>query len=360
MISEDVFREEYIRAIKEQKEFARINPANLEKMIYAFFLLELLKHEKLDFVFKGGTCLALLFDKPKRFSIDVDILTSQSREEIEKVLSRITDDKKFVRFVLDEKRSYQVDSIPKAHYYFSFNSVIDKRETGIMLDVLFGENFYPKTKETEINNSFLKIEGEVSKIITPTINSLTGDKLTTFAPNTTGYQYKKELELQIVKQLFDLSFLFDEINDYEEVFNAFEAKVKTLNTYPNNNWKSETILDDIFNSSLILSTSGALLQSDEMYKYEEFETGVSRISDFLIQRPFHIQTAIEAASKVALLSAKIKMQNANLLEPFNETEGLAKYIIEDQRYSLLNKLRKQATLSLYYWNLAIKTIGAMN
>ena len=44
----------------------------IEKVIRAFLLLEGLVREDVEFVFKGGTALMLLFNSTKRLSIDID------------------------------------------------------------------------------------------------------------------------------------------------------------------------------------------------------------------------------------------------------------------------------------------------
>ena len=51
-------------------------------MIWALTLLEQLKIYGLNFTFKGGTALLLATEKPKRFSIDFDIITEHTEKEI--------------------------------------------------------------------------------------------------------------------------------------------------------------------------------------------------------------------------------------------------------------------------------------
>lgn len=55
----------------------RIDPKLIEKVIYALTLLEQLQLHNLNFVFKGGTALLLATETPKRFSIDIDIITEE-------------------------------------------------------------------------------------------------------------------------------------------------------------------------------------------------------------------------------------------------------------------------------------------
>ena len=58
----------------------------IEKVIWALTLLEQLQVNGLNFTFKGGTALVLATEKPKRFSIDIDIITEHSEKEITAVL----------------------------------------------------------------------------------------------------------------------------------------------------------------------------------------------------------------------------------------------------------------------------------
>ena len=65
----------------------RIDPKLIEKVIYALTFLEQLRLHHLDFVFKGGTALLLATETPKRFSIDIDIITEEPEDKIALILS---------------------------------------------------------------------------------------------------------------------------------------------------------------------------------------------------------------------------------------------------------------------------------
>ncbi len=357
MIKEETFNAERIKDFRKQKEFAKIDVIILEKMIYALYLLELLKIEKLDFIFKGGTSLVLLFKQPKRFSIDVDILTKHSREDIEKVLESICESYRFTRFELDKNRSYQKDGVPKAHYYLYFNSSIEKKESQIMLDVLFDEYFYPKTVELPLRSDFLVVDESVTKIRIPTINSIAGDKITVFAPNTSGYLYNKGLGIQIIKQLFDLGYLFDELDDYSEFADSFDKKFERLEKYFRKKWTQDQILDDILDSSLLLSSDKRSISGIKLTKYEELFSGIGQLSNFLIKRPFNPDIAIESAAKTALLAAKLMTRNFDPIDQFDREKGISGYQIEDEKYSFLNRYRRTPSLALFYFNQMVKVLN---
>ena len=83
MIKTHCFEKEWIDGFKRQKPYSKINPPLLEKMIHALSLLQHLKKQGLPFIFKGGTSLLLLLENARRFSVDIDILTQASRQEVE-------------------------------------------------------------------------------------------------------------------------------------------------------------------------------------------------------------------------------------------------------------------------------------
>src|ERR1035437_6589189 len=123
MIKDESFSKQWILGMWQKAEYRKSHPELMEKMIYALYLVEKLSEQNISFVFKGGTCLTLLFPKLTRFSIDVDIIAQINTKTIEDVLKIIVRDSKFSRFERDEKRSY-ADGFPKAHYELFFVSVM--------------------------------------------------------------------------------------------------------------------------------------------------------------------------------------------------------------------------------------------
>jgi len=108
MIHPQSFTKEWLDSHRAKPGYERINPPLVEKMIHALALVEQLSSQGLVFVFKGGTSLILLLEDAGRFSIDIDIITTASRRDIERVLVAICAGSPFFRFELNEKRSYKV------------------------------------------------------------------------------------------------------------------------------------------------------------------------------------------------------------------------------------------------------------
>ena len=71
MLLQKNFGEEHIR---ELQGISHRDPVLLERAVYAFGLLEALAKVGMPFIFKGGTCLMLLMEHPRRLSTDIDII----------------------------------------------------------------------------------------------------------------------------------------------------------------------------------------------------------------------------------------------------------------------------------------------
>ena len=203
----------------------RIDPKLIEKVIWALILLEQLKMNGLNFTFKGGTALLLATEKPKRFSIDIDIITEHSEKEIIAVLQKIKDDKIFLDWEDDNNRKHTPDA-PIGHFKTYYKSVVDGNIEPILLDLLYTPNPYPEIQEVAIMHPWLSTSGEETRITMPTFDAILGDKLTAFAPKTTGILYSKNRPVEIIKQLYDIAFLFDNSKDLEIVKASYNKVVQ--------------------------------------------------------------------------------------------------------------------------------------
>ena len=76
--------------------------------------------------------------------------------------------------------------IVKRHFKFEYESPVHKDPLYVLLDVLYEENHYGQIIKKEIKNSLLLTDGENLSVQMPSLDCLLGDKLTAFAPHTTG------------------------------------------------------------------------------------------------------------------------------------------------------------------------------
>lgn len=364
MIKEHCFTEEWLDEFKKQTAHQRIDKAILEKMIYAIHLLERIKANGLNFIFKGGTSLILLLEEGNRFSIDIDIICKTDRETLEKTLTQVVNSSNFKSFELDEHRSYKV-GVPKAHYSFAFDSATRGKYSGtVLLDILIEDSVYPALTEKRLQTKWIETEGETN-ISLPTIDAITGDKLTAFAPNTVGIPYFKgkdqqPFSMEICKQLFDLSKLFERIENMEIVAQSFEAFAKKEIEYRRtevSDLTPEKVLQDTIETCVILAKKGSG-SADEKSKFTELQKGIRAFgTGFLMTGNFRIDDAVPATARIAYLSAKILNKQLAPLEYYNGQE-VKNWNIENKNWNFLNRLKRQADKSsFYYW---YKTLQVMN
>jgi len=340
------------------------DPTIMESMVHALYLLEQLKLTGLDFIFKGGTSLVLLMEQPRRFSVDIDIIVSPSlqRERLEEYLSSIVGVSSFLRMEFDERRSYK-PGIPKAHYKFIFSSnfstrnkdgdVISNPEREILLDIHFSENRYPILVERPIQTEWLIQEGEPLFVITPDIDSIAGDKLTAFAPNTTGILYGVDKEKEIMKQLFDVGCLFDLLTDLAVFRTSYKESAKAEIEYrtERNIHSVEQVLWDVIDTSLLIAKKDILKDADDKLKFGELNTGISQFGHYVYVGKFGILEAQVASSKAAYLAAIILSEYEGMLQTFSPTIPLSEYLIVHPEFNFLNKRLKFVAQgeALFYW-----------
>jgi predicted nucleotidyltransferase component of viral defense system len=364
MINEKCFTIEWLESFKKIKEHKLIQINILEKMIYAFHLLEQLKNNGLEFVFKGGTSLVLLLDEESRFSIDIDIICNTKQKELEAVLEKVVESSKFISVTLNERRSYK-PGVPKAHYSFTFNSVFNTKVPGnILLDVLIEDSIYPELIESPVQTKWIEIDDEVM-VKTPSVDAITGDKLTAFAPNTIGIPYYKGKEpftMEICKQLFDLSRLFEKISNLEVVSKSFMLHAKQEIAFRKNiNNKTELspekVLQDTIDTCLIITKRDANKVEPAKSNFKLLQDGIRAFgTGYLMSGKFRIDDAIIASSKVALLAAKLLVGDLSPISFYNG-EDINVLTIENPEWNFLNKFKKQPDKSIfYYWHQTVQLL----
>lgn len=350
--------------IKEKrKTYPKSDPAIMEKVIYALTLVEQLAQTDLSFTFKGGTSLLLILPEPKRFSIDVDIITTESRERVEATLTQICENRIFKKFELDKFRSYK-PGIPKAHYQLTFFSQWDNKEKVILLDVLYEEHGYPALVHAPIVNEWIQTDENPLTVQIPTADSIAGDKLTAFAPNTIGIRFMVEHEdgrvtekqMEVMKQLFDLGILFDSISNIKHCKQSFDITAKKEIAYrAEQKITTEGILNDIINTSLMIASLGKFFDPNQQYKH--IATGLIQLKSFIYDGAFRRDEATLASAKSSYLAAMILTGYEGEIRRWKDGEDILKYMIEPIEYQFLNKGRNIPGGALFYWNQTLSLLG---
>ena len=344
MISNDCLSTQWIESISQKNKKA--DKILIEKVIRALLLLEGLAESGVEFVFKGGTSLMLLQHKPKRFSVDIDIIIPK-KQDLLSTFNSIVESKKFVRFEMQKRQSKHL--IEKEHYKFYYKSICktDNSEDNILLDILYEQSLYQNVMSIDIDSQFIKQNNSPIKVNIPSIDDILGDKLTAFAPHTTGIPYEKNgrsMTMEINKQLYDIGNLFNEAKDNKVISNTFISIAKTEMGYRELKISINNVLEDIFETALCISTRGKEGKGD----FVDLQNGIKRLKSYIFSETYHIEKAIINASKAAYLSGLIKNQ-IEKMEHFTNPEEVKNWNIEHSSLLKLNKLKKSNPEAFFYW-----------
>jgi len=332
-----------------ERSFPKADPGIIEKFVVALALLEKLALTKLDFVFKGGTSLHLLLPEFNRFSTDIDIVVKDGASNIDKTLAEFAREYPFIRYSTDERNN---KGIPKSHYKLFYRSEVYRREEYVLLDVLYKEQGYPILLKKEVKHLAVKMEpdSQAQQVVVPDADGLIGDKLTAFAPNTTGIsRFNRDgsgREVDILKQLFDIGRLFDYIKSIQTVRETFKSISAVEAGYRKRNLSDDDVLHDVFETSLMIGSRGA---SNLEEFYRALLGGCRKLSGYLYNGRFVENDMILAASKTAYLSALLKSSRVWPIVDLVIDDSL----LESYRFSKFNKLRKTNLQAFRYFKQAI-------
>jgi predicted nucleotidyltransferase component of viral defense system len=259
MISKDSLHIDWITKVSSANRQA--DKILVEKVIRALMLLEGLVKQNLDFVFKGGTALMLILDSSKRLSIDIDIIIEKEPKNLEEIFKALLEEQGFTRFKLQERKASTI--IHKAHYKFFYepSHKTQAAEESMLLDILFEKVEYSKINKVPVNSKFILSKGDPIEVRVPSVEDILGDKLTAYAPNSTGIPYFKgetSMSMEIMKQLYDVGNLVDIAEDGELVKKTFGNFAATELAYRNQSKLAVgDVLEDIYQTSLCLVSRGA-------------------------------------------------------------------------------------------------------
>ncbi|MCZ8091374.1 nucleotidyl transferase AbiEii/AbiGii toxin family protein [Flavobacterium sp.] len=341
MINKETHTIEWITSLKD-KLGRRVDPKLIEKVIWALTLLEQLRLKGLSFTFKGGTALLLATEVPKRFSIDIDIITEHSEEDIKTAIQEIVKEKIFSEWEDDNDRKHTPDA-PIGHLKVYYTSVVDGNVEPILLDILYTPNPYPEIRELPVKHSWISTSGEDVFITMPTFEALLGDKLTAFAPRTTGILYSKNRPTEIIKQLYDVAFLFDNVENLEVVMNSYMKVVQEEIGFRKLDLNATNVLADTLDTCYTLFE-----RNNKSQEFNQLQQGIRNFTNFTIDR-FSIDEAITAGAKVAYLAKLIQLGKLTTIERFKNPLEIKDWLIENTQYNKLNKLKKSNPEAFYYW-----------
>jgi len=196
------------------------SPQLAEQAIHCLELVAELAATGLSYQFKGGNSLLLVLDTPRRFSIDVDIATDQSRERIEACVTELV--RAYGTFTRWQPRPHKTKPwLPISSYYLFYPSAVGPESEGsIMLDIQLRKSPY-KTRMAPVACGSLYASSQTVEL--PLAASIAGDKLLTMGPATLGIPLGKGKQAQRLKHVYDVSSLMATDPDLGDIRASFHA-----------------------------------------------------------------------------------------------------------------------------------------
>lgn len=328
MLTKDNFTLDHVKELKKNR---MVDSFILERSIYAFGLLEALCRVKMPFIFKGGTSLMLLLKQPGRLSTDIDIVVAPGTD-VDHYLEEAG--KIFPFEKVEQQIRKGTNSIEKRHYKYYYDSPLKGQGPFyILLDILFEENHYSNVIRKPIRNELLITEEPYYEVSLPSADSILGDKLTAFAPHTTGIPFGVDKELEIIKQMYDIASLTDVTGSFDDVRRSYLGIVSSEIRYRGIDVSTEDVLRDTLEASACIASRGQY--GDDYGKYLQ---GIKRIVTHVYDERF-------SAEKAAVMACKVMHMAACVLKnvPYEYIDDYSPYVRKDigfSRYSKLSKLRK--------------------
>lgn len=293
MIIKETFTEEHIRALQST---SHRDPALLERAVFAFGLLEALRRVGMPLIFKGGTSSILMLEPPRRLSTDVDIVVEPGTD----VDGFIKEASKIFPFrAAEEQIRVGKNKIEKRHFKFTYDSVVQDRTTYILLDVLFEHSHYGNLVNRAIKNELLLTEPEFLTVSTPSPDCILADKLTAFAPHTTGISLNAGKDMEVIKQFYDVCSLLDVFTDQEAVLHTYQDISAAEAAYRGIESTPQDCLMDSFDSALCIASRGKT-NADE---YPIYVKGIRDVRDHIYAENFTSEIAAGRAAKVMYMIA---------------------------------------------------------
>ena len=326
MIIKDTFSKDHLTLIRNRLQ---MDPFIVERSIFALGLLEALVQSGLKFVFKGGTSLMLLFNTPRRLSTDIDIVVpigTNIKDYLE------TASKIFPFVEVEEQIRKGRNNIIKQHFKFFYDSPTTGKAFYILLDVLYEDDHYAETVEVPINSSLLIADEPYVMVTVPSTASLLGDKLTAFAPHTTGVPLGIGKNTEVIKQLYDVSTLIDVFDDLEGVLKTYNAISKQEIAYRGLDILPDDALLDTIKTALCIASQGKVNGEDYLGLME----GIRGLVNFIAGDKFSVEETIKLCCKiihfVACVISKAEYKSISDIENYENQKirgkqlGLASYL----------------------------------
>lgn len=306
-----------------------------EQAVHSLELVAQLAAAGLSYQFKGGSSLLLILDTPRRFSIDVDIATDETRERTQEIVLSLPE--RFGTFSRIEHRPHKTKPwLPMTSFYLYYPSTVDPSgESSIMLDVQLRRSPY-KTRMVPVHCGELYRCDQ--KVELPLAASIAGDKLLTMGPATLGIPLDKGKHAQRLKHVFDVSSLMATGPDLADIRESCFACIEHENEIQETTFTAADVMADTLAFCATTTTHADRPDTDDTTEgmLRENAQGLPDFASHLFQAGYDWQALQRDMARVAYCIAAtctpavtpeqfttVLAGNAASAAPFTEPDGLS-------------------------------------
>jgi hypothetical protein len=210
------------------------------------------------------------------------------------------------------------------------------------LDVLFEDHHYEKIVERQIRNDLLITEPEYLNVMLPSRSCVLGDKLTAFAPHTTGILLNQNKNMEIMKQFYDVSSLLDEFEEFEDVRKTYFNVVASEIGYRGIEATAVDCLKDTYEAALCIASRGKLFTED----YPTYVKAIQDLRGHIYAENYSPEIAVGSAAKI--IYAVSCLMNHQTYEKVEDYVEFAEKKIVHKDLQSLKYLKKANPLGYAY------------
>jgi hypothetical protein len=258
------------------------------------------------------------------------------------------------------------DPLPqRRHFQFFFPS--QRTPTGkahVLLDVVQEAQCPHDIVQRPIRTAFLVPDREIT-VTLPTIESLLGDKLTAFAPTTTGVRLRKQggevgEVMQVAKQLFDVGVLFEHATDFAALARAYYGVQAQESGYRENLHSRDASLADTINACLGVTASGLRRAPTTLFPDTPLLLdGFTRLKGHLTQRPPDDNGRRILAARAGFLAAHLRSGRSldfaavRYTQSVAQVEALRAASLRGHALAWLDGIKTTNAEAYHYWHLGL-------
>lgn len=182
---------------------------------------------------------------------------------------------------------------------------------------------------------------QFANVTIPDLNCILGDKLTAFAPHTTGIPLGVGKDVEVLKQMYDVASLIQEMDDFDLVKKTYSNTLKTEIAYRGETLIEKDCLIDTIKTAQSIASHGKL-KGDE---YINLQEGARGLGSFIFSENFNPEVAAKRAPIVMYFAACLL--EGELFEKYTgEPQVLRAYTHSE--FKVFNFLRKLSPEAYYY------------